>query len=388
MSLINRMLRDLDRRQRSAEGDTRLPAGVQAVAPQAAGKRLRPGVLALAAVGLVLAAAFHFSDSLRPFFRAAPESQQPVSVPTPASPAPQTAPPAAAVPVAPSATSASPASGAVSSPAEPSAPTVPSSPPTAPASPAVGAPIAAATSAAESRAPVRPPEPVAPVSRPAPPSPSVASPAARPERPAAKPALPPAPISRTPARTDLQHLSDFHYRQALDAYALGRTSESLTQSREALRHDPDHLDARQLLLRQLIEQREIEPARLLLREGLARHPEQGAWVRLLLRLELERGDLTAARMIVEQASPAVAAHPDFRTLAGMLAQRQGRHGEAAEHFRLALARQPGDGRAWIALGLALEAQGHEPESREAFRRALQTEGLPAELQSLAQKKTR
>lgn len=354
MSLINRMLQDLDKRQAGQSAESALPLGVQVTAAAQRAPRLRPQVAVLAVLGLALAAAFHFWEGPLPFI-AKPE----IAVAQPV----QLAAPAQAVPAVP-ATEAPPVAAVADDRPE--------------AAPAVPVPVSEVDKPADSR-PSRP-------ARPLDPAPKTSATKAAGSRATATATA--SPVEKNFARTDLQNLGDFHYRQSLDAYAQGRTTESLGQAREALKFDPDHLDARQLLLRQLVEQREMDAARSVLREGLQRHPEQAAWVKLAVRLELEKGDLTAARALVEQAPPAVIAQADFQALAGMLAQRQGRQGEAADHFRAALGRNPADGRSWIGLGLALEAQGHEPEARESFRRALATEGLPAELQTLAQKKTR
>lgn len=353
MSLINRMLQDLDKRQAGQSAESALPLGVQVTAAAPRAPRLRSQVAALAVVGLALAAAFHFWEGPLPFM---PKPEIAVAQPV------QIAAPVPAVPAPPAAEAKTPVAAAADD--------SPEAPPVVPAA-VVEKPI-------ESR-PSRPPRPL----ETAPKASAAKDPGTRTASAAAS-----SPVQKNFARTDLQNLGDFHYRQSLDAYAQGRTTESLGQAREALKFDPDHLDARQLLLRQLVEQREIDAARTVLREGLQRHPEQAAWIKLAVRLELEKGDLTAARALVEQAPPAAVAQADFQALAGMLAQRQGRQGDAADHFRAALGRNPADGRSWIGLGLALEAQGHEPEARESFRRALATEGLPAELQTLAQKKTR
>ena len=51
----------------------------------------------------------------------------------------------------------------------------------------------------------------------------------------------------------------------------------------------------------------------------------------------------------------------------------------------ALRLKPGDGRAWVGLALSLEAEGHAPEAKEAFKRALATDSLSGELQALAER---
>ena len=373
MSLINRMLQDLDKRQAGGSGESALPVGVQVATSAPLPPRLRPAVAVFALLGLALAATFHFWEGPLPLaslpFIDSPQSGLALQPVVSVKATPQAAPEGAG-------DRGLPAQSPVGS--EPVKSELPLENGLAPAvtDKSLEKPVATAPGASGNVAAARP---------------AAKKKAAREASEEVEPAhdkAPPLRLDKPVAGEDLRNVADFHYRQALDAYALGRTTESLAQGREAIRLNPDHLDARQLLLRQLVEQRDLEAARSLLRDGVARHPQQAGWVKLLLRLELERGDLTAARSVVEQAPASVVGQADFQSLAGLLAQRQGRQAEAADHFRSALGRNPADGRAWIGLGLALEAQGHEPEAREAFRRALTTEGLPGELQALAQKKTR
>ena len=178
------------------------------------------------------------------------------------------------------------------------------------------------------------------------------------------------------------------YQQAADAFGQGRIGDSVDKARQVLALDPGHTAARQLLAKQLLEQRRLEEARTVLREGAQRQPAQLQWSTLLTRLELERGDVAAARQAVDQALPHGAGNPDFLALAGAVAQRQSKPGEAADFYRRALQLKPAEGRSWVGLGLALEADGHRPEAREAFRRALATETLNPDLSELAERKSR
>ncbi|MGE5470332.1 MAG: tetratricopeptide repeat protein [Bacteroidota bacterium] len=206
-------------------------------------------------------------------------------------------------------------------------------------------------------------------------------------------ALAPRPDARPEARkmpADSESLerAEAAYREALAAFGQGRTAESQGLARKALDAVPGHIGARQLLIRQLIEQRANDQARSELQQGLHYQPGQILWATWLVRLELERRDIDAARLAVDQALPYAAGQADFQSLAGAVAQRQGKADEAAEFYRRALQLKPGDGRSWVGLGLALEADGHVPEAREAFRRALASDNLSPELSALAQRKSR
>lgn len=118
------------------------------------------------------------------------------------------------------------------------------------------------------------------------------------------------------------------------------------------------------------------------------HPEQIGWASVLVRLEMERGDLAAARQVIDQSLPRAGNSADFHSLAAVRWPASGATGRRGRVLSRSLAPETDEGRNWIGLGLALEGEGHAPEAREAFRRALQTEGLTPELQSLAERKTR
>jgi len=223
-----------------------------------------------------------------------------------------------------------------------------------------------------------------PVEKAAPPSAPVSAKARTEEVPASRQVG----IAKTMPVEDGDDVAERIYRQALDAYSQGRTNDSLMLARQAVTASSQHQAARQLLVRQYIEQRDLGQACSVLRDGIRVLPGQLAWYTWLARLEMERGDLPAARQVVEEALAQSGNNPDMLALAGAIAQRQGRSADAAEHYRAALRLKPAEGRSWVGLGLALEAEGHGPESREAFRRALSSPGLSPELQSLAQRKLR
>lgn len=340
MSLINQMLQDLEKRDGATDGAGTLPLGVHAAAVAPAEKRrLLPwlGVLLVAVVGIVIWLG-------------------------------ERKPPAPAAPVV-------AANQQVASPAT--------------ETPAVPAPDFGQNSASTAAAVSTPPASAA-SEKPAPrvtEKPRAGSASATP-RERSRPAKTNA-VSKSPPMDEAAMRAEQRYRDALNAYSQGRTTESLAQARQALVDDPAHLGARQLLLRQLVEQRASDQARAVAREGLQVHPAQVGWASVLTRLEMERGDLGAARRVIDDTLPRAAGSADFHSLAGAVAQRQGKPGDAAEFYRGALRLKPGEGRNWIGLGMALEADGHAPEAREAFRRALQTgDALSPELQALAERKLR
>ena len=341
MSLINQMLQDLEKRDGAADGSGALPQGVHAAAVAPTPKRnLLPwlGVLLVAVVGMVI-----WLGERKPAGPEAPMAA--ANFPAP--------PPLVETPPAPPASADIGQNSALTA-AEPATPAVPHK--EKPAARVAEKPRANASNSTprERRRPVTPEA-----------------------------------VSKSSPLDEAAMRAEQRYRDALNAYSQGRTTESLAQARQALTDDPAHLGARQLLLRQLVEQRANDQARTVAREGLQVHPAQIGWASVLTRLEMERGDLGAARRVIDDTLPRAASSADFHSLAGAVAQRQGKPGDAAEFYRGALRLKPAEGRNWIGLAMALEADGHAPEAREAFRRALQTgDTLSPELQALAERKLR
>jgi len=208
------------------------------------------------------------------------------------------------------------------------------------------------------------------------------------EKLAAKPKANTGKIDKSPVQTEAQEMAEALYRQAAASFGQGRSNESMEKLRQSIALDPAHASARQLLAKLLLENRAYEEARALLRDGVKQQPAQLQWASILARLELDRGDANAARQALDASMGFAANSADYQSLAGAVAQRQGKPADAAEFYRSALRVKPADGRSWVGLGLALEAEGHPAEAKEAFRRALGTDSLSPELEGLAQRKSR
>lgn len=193
----------------------------------------------------------------------------------------------------------------------------------------------------------------------------------------------PSAIAKTAVAEDASQRAEGNYQAARLAFSGGRSTETAARAGEALQLLPKHKGARQLLIRQSVEQNHIPQAIELLREGIALFPAETAWWNLLAQLELGRGELSAARAVIDAGQRQAAGSAEFNSLGGAIAQRQGDFDAAADFYRKALRLDARSGRDWVGLALALERQGHAAESSEAFRRALLTDNLNGELAQLA-----
>jgi MSHA biogenesis protein MshN len=344
VSVINKMLQDLDARQSGARGAAQLYTKEASVDE----RRFSPLVIVGAVVGVALlvlgaVAAWRFWH----------EARKPAAVPRPVAvviaPAPPRIAPLPAMPVA---------------------------APVAPVAVAESVPPPAVHDTVSTNA--APAAPVAPVAH---------KPAAHGGKPApAKtdrkraPALRVAAANLTPdadARADKPGVqgknetpaqkAESAYRRGLVNLQEGYQSEGIAAMEQALQFNPRHDAARQTLVSVLIESQHVEEAMRQLQTALKLDPKQPSMAMLLARLQIEHGGSGIDTLM--QTLPYAAGNGEYHAfLAGAL-QRQQRHREAIDQYQTALRSLPSNGVWLMGLGISLQAEKRDAEALDAFRKA-------------------
>ena len=331
MSLINKMLQDLEQRSDASSRSQPLVGDVRAVA-SAGASRPRVGVLIALLVlgGIALAAAW---ITLRP------SAPKPALASIAARPAVAAMVAAASAPVA-----------------------VASAPPTqAKPKPAIEAPaIAAATPASANpvlaQAVIKKPSQPAADDAASDPVSSVRAPEA-------------APPAKSSKRFTPQQQADNLYLQAFAQLQQGRSVEARQNLQQVLGLNADHVKARQLLASLLIEANALDDAAALLREGLKRSPSETAFSMALARLQLESGEADKALETLAQGAQTAGDEPQYHGFYAVLLQRAKRHDEAVQHYLLALRSDPAMPNWLVGIGISLQEQGRNSDAAEAFARA-------------------
>jgi MSHA biogenesis protein MshN len=176
-----------------------------------------------------------------------------------------------------------------------------------------------------------------------------------------------------------QQRAENEYRKGLTAMQQGRWTEAIAAFEQALQLDPRNAGARHALIGALIDVKRTDEALRRAREGLTQDPAQPGLAMIQARLQMEKGELASAIETLERALPYGSDRADYQAFLAALLQRDRRHKEAIDHYLAALKTAPQNGVWWMGAGISLQADSRLPEAREAFKRAKSTGSLTPEL---------
>lgn len=179
-------------------------------------------------------------------------------------------------------------------------------------------------------------------------------------------------------------LAENRYRRALLDLQEGRTSEALVELQHAVELAPRHEAARQTLVTLLIENRRTEEAVQQLQQALALDARQPDMAMLLAGLQLESGGPALDTLL--RTLPYAADNAEYQGFVAGVLQRAQRHGEAVEHYQAALKLAPQKGVWWMGLGISLQAEKRLSEARIAYTRAKAAGGMTPELLAFVDRK--
>jgi len=188
-------------------------------------------------------------------------------------------------------------------------------------------------------------------------------------------------VSKQATQLSLQQQADNEFRRAYQLMREGRNSEAVDGYEAALKLDAGHELARQSLVGLLLEKKRNADAERVLQDGLQNNPRQTGFAMLLARLQVERDALPLALETLQHTLPYAEKLADYQAFVAALLQRQNRHQEAVDYYRKALQLKPQSGVWLMGMGISLRAEQRNTDARDAFKRALETNTLGAELQA-------
>jgi len=156
------------------------------------------------------------------------------------------------------------------------------------------------------------------------------------------------------------------YKQAADLASTGHVRQAADLALESLKADPTYSEVRQFAVSLLYEQQRLAEAESLARDGLALSRQQAQLAYLLARMMTDRGASQSALDLLDQQTTLTADGHGLR--AGILSQ-MGNFKRASQDYQSAVMQQPDNSLWWLGLGVALEALGQSPEARRVYAKA-------------------
>lgn len=194
------------------------------------------------------------------------------------------------------------------------------------------------------------------------------------------------PAVRRAARVSPAQRAARLHRAALALIRDGRTDEARDKLADAMALAPDYVPGRRDLAGLMVKAGQLHAAAALLDEGLRLAPQDPSLVKLRARIDVMQGHNRTARKLLEGHPPAMSEDPSYYALLAAVYQRLGDYGPAASLYERLVAARPGNGVWWTGLGIAKEATGKHDEARRAYTKAEHTDALSPALRRFVRSK--
>lgn len=195
-------------------------------------------------------------------------------------------------------------------------------------------------------------------------------------------------VSSTPAiKKPIEQFNiDQQYKYALDFSALGQNNKATQLLSNLLIKYPEFNTARESLISILLESGNFVKANKIVDVGLDQEPNYVPFIQLKARILVAEGKVNSALDLLQRAAPSIENSPDYHAFMAALYQQQGKSDAAAKVYEQLLSLNPDKAVWWMGLAIALESQGDPSEAKEAYVRAQNTAGLNPELRAYVQKR--
>ena len=165
------------------------------------------------------------------------------------------------------------------------------------------------------------------------------------------------------------------YQEGYDLIAAHRYRKAETELRSALALDPGHIKAREMLVGVFISQGRWVEASELLRVGVEISPQHHTFRKLYARSLMQLKRDQQAIEVLSSHKPTVVQDPEHYAILAALYQRQANHAAATRTYSEMLKVRPQMGIWWVGMGISLEAMGDKQQAVAAYQQARKSGSL-------------
>lgn len=181
-----------------------------------------------------------------------------------------------------------------------------------------------------------------------------------------------------------QTLLTEQYEVAIKNIDLGRNKQAISELTNILKENPNFKEARTTLAALYMSMNKLPEADKLVAVGLNSDPDYLPFVELRARLLTAANREKEALALLQSYSPPLEDNPQFHALMAALYARNNDNAAAGRIYRNLINLDPQNGSWWFGLGIALEKSGQNKSALEAYSRAISEGKLDPESAMYAQ----
>ncbi len=170
-----------------------------------------------------------------------------------------------------------------------------------------------------------------------------------------------------------------YFQRALNSMQGNEINAAIEALRKSLELQPSYYESREMLAVLYSGNGRFVEAQSLLQEGIEINPQHTAFAKLYAQISIDQNRLQDARRVLEQNQSYAISDGDYHGLQAAVAQRLSDHVAAVEHYMNALKINQSQGRWWLGLAISLEALGRTEQAYRAYQEAGNAAGMTGEL---------
>ena len=173
-------------------------------------------------------------------------------------------------------------------------------------------------------------------------------------------------------------------------YALknGEEQEAIGLLYRMLENQPANTGARKKLAAMLFARGQLSEAETVLSQGLERHPDNLQLRLMLARLYFQRNNLQQALETVKSDEVSAFLYPDFVSFRASLAEKLARYDIARQDYRALVESQPDEPRWWLGFAVSLERLNENMLALQAYEKTNTLGQLPDEVMQFVDQRIR
>ncbi|WP_158771963.1 lipopolysaccharide assembly protein LapB [Paraglaciecola sp. L1A13] len=159
----------------------------------------------------------------------------------------------------------------------------------------------------------------------------------------------------------------------------GNTLIAINGLQKLLSSEPENVRIRKKLASLLFAENRMREAQALLSDGIVAQPQQHDLRLMLARLFAQQGEPKKALLLLLEVSPSLAMHSDFYAYRGALAQRSADYAQAQQDYQQLANAEPQKAKWWLGLGIAQDSSGDNLSALKSYRQADNEQQLSPEV---------